>query len=120
MVRRSKASDVSNVEGAEDLLQKMAEQDSDVMLFEVKRDGPPEPGRTFSLEALAGLRDNMGLFVGARVMRHWKDRGTDRPGPSRLEVAVSVKIDGVQETVTLDLLPWYSVTDGDRRGGGLH
>lgn len=61
--------------------------DRDDMNFVVER-GEIVEGRTFSAEAMEGMLDGLGLFVGARIMARWKRTGEP---PSRVSVQVVVE-----------------------------
>lgn len=64
--------------------------DSDEIELGIDR-GHIEPGKSFSEEALVALRDQFILFVGARVMRGWRDRNEP---PTMVRVSVRVEIVG--------------------------
>ena len=100
-------------ETIESLFDKMLEQDSDQMDFHITRD--PEPGKTFSKEALSSLNTTLGAFVGARIARRFRDSGdVNLPGVSSLTVTLSLELDGETRTVSADLRPWYLI-DGSAR-----
>lgn len=97
----------------QELYDSVVDQNSDVMDFVLTRE-KHDPGQTFSAEGMEAIFQAMRTFVVARVMHHWKKRGTNAPGPSRMTVHLSVQIDGVTIEVPPDLLPWFAV-DGTNR-----
>jgi hypothetical protein len=101
-----------------EMFDRIREQDSDVMNFELKRE--PTPDRTFSAEGLDDLMSGIAAFVAGRVSHHLAKRAPGEPGPSKMAVEVKVGIDGESwQVVSEDEMPWYATIDGSRRGKGL-
>lgn len=99
-----------NVNHPEDVYQKMMKTDGLEMGFEVNR-VDPDPNKTFSMEALETVRDNIGLWIGTRVIRRFADT---KRGPHKLQVHVTVALDGEVVPVVMDL-PFITFSDGQHR-----
>jgi hypothetical protein len=98
------------------LIEKMMEQRGGTFEFQVER--VPEPGKTFSAEAIEGLQENIGLYIGTRIKRRWDEQGEAdwKPGPSKINVIVTVVVDDIPfEAIALNEQPWFSTIDGRHR-----
>ena len=96
------------------LMKEMRAAGSDEMDFHVHRD--PEPGVTFSAEALADLSLAFNTFVAARLSARFDGLADGAAGPSDLHCTVRLTLDDETFEVPLDVRPWYAV-DGRRRAG---
>lgn len=100
----------------DDLYREMRAAGSDEMDFHVHRD--PEPGLTFSAEALDDLVVAFRTFVTARLSARFDGLAEGDPGPSDLHLAVKLTLDGTTFTIPEDLRPWYAL-DGAHRDNGV-
>lgn len=98
-----------------DLFQQMTDAGSDVMDFHVHRE--PDPGKTFSVEAIDDVMTALKLFVGARIHARFQDAADpSAPGPSDMHVEVKITLDDKTFTVPAEVRPWYAVDGTHRRG----
>ncbi len=103
-----------NTKDADKMLKDIREADRDVMDFVMTRERP-DPGKTFSREALQEFLDSMNAFVVARIANHWdRTGGEDSPGFSNLKVEVKVSLDDKSYPPLAEERPWY-VIDGRAR-----
>lgn len=70
----------------EAILPEMMEWEGEEADFVIERD-TIEPGKTFSLEAVERMNDNLIVFVGTRIMRRWD---TTQEPPTALTVTIKV------------------------------
>ena len=74
--------------GEEDVFEAFRSQDSDQVTLVIER-GFIEPGKSFSVEAIEVVRNQLILFIGARLMAAWDKRGVP---PTRCKINMEMEI----------------------------
>jgi hypothetical protein len=83
-----------NEEQIQRFYQRYMALEGDEMAFETQRTldaiGREGLGRTYSMEAMAFMKDNINMFINTRLMRKWEETGY---APQKVTVLVHVQLD---------------------------